>query len=1084
MTEGQCTWVRDSAVPGSFTCTTNSPTDDVDLCGGYRTHVPATDWRPTPVVVDSVGSRGNVTGPHPLPGSPSNITAWTIGEVARGVQFSCGAGTMFVGLQATQPKGQRGKTLADVDYAVLCDETRRAKVHQKSMTASYTDDFMLSPGGDGFTAAPSLIEVIITTSNIEYRMDNRVMFTVKATHTGPLRLVVGTLAPTPAGPHPDTNPYVQGVAVQGYSTPTDSDYDFMRYGGCEDSNGDVPPSFTKVLTTGGTDGADGADDAVTRCRMHCSESADCAAFGHNKSAAVGSLTSSTSCTLYGKGLEGAPPTYDDGWTFAEGGGKRDIAAAATTLAADTASPTVFEKGACYRRRVPRGHTILSGDDPDPLMHRALPTQVVPPGEVLACTGECDADADCAEGLVCFQREQGEPVPGCATISGADAGARAPASFDYCVDVTLLKRENRVGCQGMCGVGGGKLVDESNVNTQRNGATFGWASGTHANNNDGCCPGFAKSAQGCTADGRGPLAPLQNLMDWCPAAPGGSPCMPRNDGEAKAAGVTLFESWTPGSATVEACYTPPAVVYVCASLSENGPAYSKAAFGQSGAVFDLTPSGGNDGEQVGGQERNPVPQGVCEALCSAKATELGQTGVCSQSATRETCRFSLNGTLIRVPNALQAGSKYSAWNTSRTLTYAHVGGFYAALCTQAMWASTCQATLGEKGFTAEKGSIFYVGDAQTLGPGTEACKKACEAKSAALASAGVCHMSEASNCFFNKGGARVPTAEEGNNHTTRAAACTVGYDRLYWEEPVHAADWMLKDTALTIKQDSAEDTEYRTLLSLAAGTTAESKNGDAERLEKKAPLYKAVETRKTKQGFRKDYYLGAKAEGTLRCATMSEGACKAVAHHYGAWGGRAAEPWPMYGGVPPPQWWQGCFVVRNGGSHDGKVYYQPTPEPWFPHTHDNACCNYPTHVGNQYGPSRSSTHNGTGMGCFAGFCGAGHTNMHTDTLTSPTGPTGPAGARGRGQAHETDPPASHRKWPAPRPLPPCPLPPAPCPLPPCPLHPALCTLPPAPWQVCVRRGGRRNHGDGQQQGRPRPNMLSSVRICAVLRPRRN
>ena len=30
----------------------------------------------------------------------------------------------------------------------------------------------------------------------------------------------------------------------------------------------------------------------------------------------------------------------------------------------------------------------------------------------ACTGECDSDAQCLPGLLCFQRENGEPIPGC------------------------------------------------------------------------------------------------------------------------------------------------------------------------------------------------------------------------------------------------------------------------------------------------------------------------------------------------------------------------------------------------------------------------------------------------------------------------------------------------------------------------------------------------------------------------------------------------------------------------------------------------------------------------------------------------
>jgi hypothetical protein len=42
----------------------------------------------------------------------------------------------------------------------------------------------------------------------------------------------------------------------------------------------------------------------------------------------------------------------------------------------------------------------------------------------ACTGECDSDNQCAEGLLCFQRSHGESIPGC-------TGAGGGADWDYC-----------------------------------------------------------------------------------------------------------------------------------------------------------------------------------------------------------------------------------------------------------------------------------------------------------------------------------------------------------------------------------------------------------------------------------------------------------------------------------------------------------------------------------------------------------------------------------------------------------------------------------------------------------------------------
>ena len=41
-----------------------------------------------------------------------------------------------------------------------------------------------------------------------------------------------------------------------------------------------------------------------------------------------------------------------------------------------------------------------------------------------CQGDCNSDDDCKAGMMCFQRELGQPVPGCAT-SGFD-------DSDYCV----------------------------------------------------------------------------------------------------------------------------------------------------------------------------------------------------------------------------------------------------------------------------------------------------------------------------------------------------------------------------------------------------------------------------------------------------------------------------------------------------------------------------------------------------------------------------------------------------------------------------------------------------------------------------
>ena len=52
-------------------------------------------------------------------------------------------------------------------------------------------------------------------------------------------------------------------------------------------------------------------------------------------------------------------------------------------------------------------------------------------ELEACTGECDRDSDCVAGLKCFQRSNGEPIPGC-------TGAGSGASWDYCYDPNALR----------------------------------------------------------------------------------------------------------------------------------------------------------------------------------------------------------------------------------------------------------------------------------------------------------------------------------------------------------------------------------------------------------------------------------------------------------------------------------------------------------------------------------------------------------------------------------------------------------------------------------------------------------------------
>ena len=83
------------------------------------------------------------------------------------------------------------------------------------------------------------------------------------------------------------------------------------------------------------------------------------------------------------------------------------------------------------------YCILDGDDDDGQNNNDI-TDVggdqEEDGDLLArCEGDCDSDAECAEGLVCYQREDDEPVPRC--------NGSARTGWDYCVresDLDLLE----------------------------------------------------------------------------------------------------------------------------------------------------------------------------------------------------------------------------------------------------------------------------------------------------------------------------------------------------------------------------------------------------------------------------------------------------------------------------------------------------------------------------------------------------------------------------------------------------------------------------------------------------------------------
>merc|ERR1712037_718365 len=59
------------------------------------------------------------------------------------------------------------------------------------------------------------------------------------------------------------------------------------------------------------------------------------------------------------------------------------------------------------------------------------------GNLKACTGECDADSQCAFGLKCFQRSKGEKIPGCTGKGGGK-------DWDYCYNPSLGGKTNNKG----------------------------------------------------------------------------------------------------------------------------------------------------------------------------------------------------------------------------------------------------------------------------------------------------------------------------------------------------------------------------------------------------------------------------------------------------------------------------------------------------------------------------------------------------------------------------------------------------------------------------------------------------------------
>ena len=95
----------------------------------------------------------------------------------------------------------------------------------------------------------------------------------------------------------------------------------------------------------------------------------------------------------------------------------------------------------------------------------------------ACTGECDADSQCASGLKCFQRSDGETIPGC-------KGNGNGKDWDYCYDPSYVDEWRRMG--------GGEWRRHWMTKTQLRGGNSGSAKNLQA------CTGECDSDSQCAS----------------------------------------------------------------------------------------------------------------------------------------------------------------------------------------------------------------------------------------------------------------------------------------------------------------------------------------------------------------------------------------------------------------------------------------------------------------------------------------------------------------------------------------------------------------------------------------------------------
>jgi len=83
------------------------------------------------------------------------------------------------------------------------------------------------------------------------------------------------------------------------------------------------------------------------------------------------------------------------------------------LGLDTRVPSSNKKETTGRRRLQRARVV--GDNGEGQWPLGI------------CEGDCDSDEDCEDGLTCFQRGPGDPIPGCTDAPSHGA--------DFCIDTT-------------------------------------------------------------------------------------------------------------------------------------------------------------------------------------------------------------------------------------------------------------------------------------------------------------------------------------------------------------------------------------------------------------------------------------------------------------------------------------------------------------------------------------------------------------------------------------------------------------------------------------------------------------------------